>query len=561
MARLMSIRDNLFILSLFVCGLVAAPIIAVAANLLAETDLIAHLSATVLPTYVASTVALAFGVMVITGVVGVGAAWLVTMCRFPGRRILEWALVLPLAAPAYVLAYTYTDFLDHAGAVQTLLRATFDLGPRDYWFPNVRSVGGAIVMLSMTLFPYVYLLSRAAFIEQSVCVIEVSRTLGHTPYQSFLRVALPLARPAVVAGVALALMETLADFGTVSYFGVQTFTTGIYRAVFSFGDRVAAAQLATGLLGFVVLVLALERISRGRRRFDQTTGNHRPLPGYQLHGARALAATVFCAVPVIVGFLLPAALLIHMTMTGGHALFGARYLTLTANSVTLAGITAILAVGISVVLAYANRLSRRPLTRSLTRLSTLGYAVPGSVIAVGIMIPFSALETFIDDLFRAWFDVSTGLIVTGTIVALVYAYLVRFLAVSVQTAEAGLAKITPNMDQASRVLGDPPHTTLRRVHLPLLRGSLLTAGLIVFVDVMKELPATMILRPFNFDTLAVQAYNLASDERLMQASTPALTIVAVGLLPVIVLSRQIAGSRSGHRARKTPPAVPAGSSG
>ena len=543
----MPFRDRFFLAPAVICALVVTPILAVALNGLAHTDLIDHLVHTVLPTYVANTALLALGVTIGTGVIGVGTAWLVTMCRFPGRRVLEWALVLPLAAPAYVLAYTYTNFLEHAGPVQELLRQTFDLGPRAYWFPEVRSLGGAIVMLTATMFPYVYLLSRAAFIEQSVCVLEVSRTLGQSPARAFLRVALPLARPAIVAGVALALMETLADYGTVSYFGVQTFTTGIYRAIFSFGDRVAAAQLATGLLAFVILVIALERISRGRRRFDHTTNTHRALPGFRLTGWKAAGAILACGLPVFVGFLLPAILLIHMTVTGGHTMFGARYLTLTLNSVTLAGITALLAVLVSLLLAYANRLSKDRATHILTRLAALGYAVPGSVIAIGILIPFSVVDRSVDDAARSLFGLSTGLLVTGTIVALVYAYLVRFLAVSLQTAEAGLTKITPSMDQAARVLGHAPRATLKRVHFPMLRSSLLTAGLIVFVDVMKELPATMILRPFNFDTLAVQAHNLAADERLTQASTPALTIVAVGLLPVILLSRQIAKSRAGHR--------------
>jgi iron(III) transport system permease protein len=543
----MPYRDSLFLAPVLICALVAAPILAVSLAGFAQTDLIVHLAETVLSAYVSNTVLLAFGVMFGTGVIGVGTAWLVTMCRFPGRTVLEWMLILPLAAPAYVLAYTYTDFLEHAGPVQTLLRTAFDLGPRDYWFPEVRSLGGAIFMLSVTLFPYVYLLTRAAFIEQSVCVLEASRTLGHTPWRAFRRVALPLARPAIAAGVALALMETLADFGTVAYFGVQTFTTGIYRAIFSFGDRVAAAQLATALLAFVILVLTLERVSRGRRRFDHTTNTHRPLPGFKLTGWKAAGAVLACAVPVVFGFLLPAVLLIHMTVTGGHELFGRRYIALTVNSVTLAGITALLAVAVSLLLAYANRLSRTRMTQALTRVSSLGYAVPGSVIAIGILLPFSVVDRTVDAFAREVFGVSTGLLVTGTIAALVYAYLVRFMAVSLQATEAGLAKVTPSMDQVARVLGHTPRSILGRVHLPMVRGSLLTAGLIVFVDVMKELPATMILRPFNFDTLAVQTYNLASDERLMQASTPALTIVAVGLLPVIVLSRQIARSRAGQR--------------
>ena len=531
--------------ALIVAGLVAVPLLTVAWNLTRSTDLMGHLAATVLPGYVVNTLWMMLGVPVLTILIGAGTAWLVTMCRFPGRRIFEWALILPLAAPAYVLAYTYTDCLQHSGPVQALLRDLTGWGPRDYWFPNIRSLPGAIALFSLTLYPYVYLLARAAFLEQSVCVLEASRTLGAKPWNAFTRVALPLARPAIATGAALALMETLADFGTVSYFGVQTFTTGIYRALFSFSDRVAAAQLATGLLMFVILVLTLERLSRGRRRFSATTNTFRPIPGFPLKGWRAAGAVAACLLPLTLGFLLPAALLLKMTIQDGHALFGPRYLQLVWNSVSLSAVTALLAVGAALLLAFANRQIRAPAVRGAVRVAALGYAIPGSIIAVGILIPLAAFDTWLDGVMRAGFGVSTGLLLTGTGVALVYAYLVRFLAVSLQTAEASLAKITPSMEEAARTLGRGPWRTAAEVHAPMMAGSLMTAGLIVFVDVMKEVPATMILRPFNFDTLAVQAYNLAKDERLTQASTASLMIVAVGVIPLIVLSRRIARSRPG----------------
>lgn len=533
--------------ALLIALLVIVPIATVAVNLVHSTDLMAHLAATVLPGYVINTIWMMLGVPLATIIIGTGAAWLVTMCSFPGRRIFEWALILPLAAPAYVLAYTYTDFLQHSGPLQTALRDLTGWGPRDYWFPNIRSLPGAISLFALTLYPYVYLLARAAFLEQSVCVLEASRTLGEKPWGAFTRVALPLARPAIATGAALALMETLADFGTVSYFGVQTFTTGIYRALYSFADRVAAAQLASGLLGFVILVLAVERYSRGRRRFNQTTGVYRPIRRFQLTGIKAACAWLFCALPLALGFIVPAILLIVMTIQDGHALFGARYVQLVWNSVSLATVTACIAVALAIVLAYANRHIRRPFMRGATRVAATGYAIPGSIIAVGILLPLAAFDNWLDGVMNAAFGLSTGLLLTGTGVALVYAYLVRFLAVSLQTAEASLAKITPSMDEAARTLGRGPWRTATEVHAPLMAGSLMTAGLIVFVDVMKELPATMILRPFNFDTLAVQAYNLAKDERLTQASTASLMIVAVGVIPLIFLSRRIARSRPGDR--------------
>ena len=526
--------------------LTAAPIASVWLNLFAggTGDTWAHLASTVLTEYVANTLVLCLGVGGGVILVGVSTAWLVTMHAFPGRRFFEWALVLPLAVPAYVMAYAYTDLLQFVGPVQSWLRESFGWRKGDYWFPDVRSAGGAVAMFSLVLYPYVYLLARTAFLERAGGMLEVGRSLGLSAWASFFRISLPLARPAVAAGTALALMETLADYGTVAYFAVPTFTTGIYRAWFSLGDRIAAAQLSAALLGFVVLVLAAERASRGRARFHNTTGRNRPQPGQALSGAAALAAMLACALPLLLGFLLPAGVLLRLALGDGDAQFGSRFFQLAGNSFSLAALTALLAVGLAVLLAYSARLSGAGWSRALNRLVGLGYAVPGSVIAVGVLIPVTRLDNWLAAAIASWTGTSPGLLLTGGIAALVYAYLVRFLAIALQTVEASLAKVTPSMDDAARSLGLGQGQTLRRVHLPLLRGSLLTAGLLVFVDVMKELPATLVMRPFNFDTLATQAYTLAADERLAEASTAALAIVVVGILPLIAVSRQIAKGNS-----------------
>ena len=534
-------------IALGIAALFAVPVASVLANLAQPSaGTWRHLATTVLPDYLLNTALLALGVGLIVPLIGAGTAWLVTMCRFPGRRLFDWALILPLAVPAYVMAYTYTDLLQFTGPVQSLLREATGWQPRGYWFPEVRSLGGAIAMLSFVFYPYVYLLSRAAFLEQSVCALEVSRTLGCGAWGSFFRVALPLARPAIAAGTALALMESLADYGTVSFFGVQTFTTGIVRAWISLGDRVAAAQLASTLLGFVLVVLLLERWSRGHARYHHTSSRYQRLPGYRLSGARAGLAFLACALPLAIGFLLPATVLLKMALEAGDQQFGTRFLHLAWNSFTLAGVTALLAVVLATVMAYGQRLTPNRWSALANRVAGMGYAVPGTVIAVGVLIPFARLDNALDAWLRASLGVSSGLLLTGSIAALVFAYLVRFLAVSLNTVEASLGKIRPSMDDAARSLGQSPGRTMLRVHAPLMWGSLLTAGLLVFVDVMKELPATLVMRPFNFDTLAVQAYNLASDERLTEASTASLAIVAVGILPVILLSRAIARSRPGR---------------
>ncbi|UEM02263.1 iron ABC transporter permease [Skermanella rosea] len=533
--------------TLLIACLVALPVVVVVSRIFIPTDGVwSHLASTVLPYYLGNTVKLVLGVGAGTLVIGVGTAWLVTMCRFPGSRVLEWALLLPMAVPAYVMAYVYTDLLQFVGPVQTTLRELTGWTRHDYWFPNIRSLGGAVAMLTLVLYPYVYLLSRAAFLEQSVCVLEVSRTLGRGPYRSFFGVALPLARPAIVAGLALVLMEVLADFGTVQYFAVDTFTTGIYRTWFAMGQPVAAAQLASVLMLFVLVLMLMERWSRGAAKFHHTTSRYRRLPSYRLRGLRGAAALAACTLPLLLGFFVPAAALLDFTFEEGDALLGRMFWTLATNSIVLAALTSVLAVTLAVVLAYGLRLRPSPVLKGAVRVASMGYAVPGSVIAIGVLIPFARLDNALDAFMVEHFGISTGLLLSGTIAALVFAYLVRFLAVSFNTIEASLGKIRPNMDQASRVLGQTPSRTLVKVHAPLMLGSLLTAGLLVFVDVMKELPATLIVRPFNFDTLAVRTYQLAADERLAEASAPALAIVAVGILPVILLSIAITRSRPGH---------------
>lgn len=535
--------------ALVVAALVAVPILSVLSSVFQSGQgNWPHLVETVLPHYIANSLSLMAGVSVGVVVAGVGPAWLVVMCEFPGRRLFEWTLILPLAVPAYVVAYAYTDFLQAAGPLQTWIRDLTGWGVRDYWFPQIRSLEGAIIIFSAVLMPYTYLLARTAFLEQSISVLGAASTLGKSPWNRFRTVAVPLARPAIVTGTALALMETLADFGTVAHFGISTFTTGIYRTWFSMGDRVAAAQLSSILVAFVFALLLLERYSRHRARFYRIGGTYEQIEPARLHGWRAWSAALFCAAPLMVGFLGPILILLWMALTAGHDLFSPRYVELTTNSVLLAGVTAILAVVLALLLCYAARIEKSRMTSGANVIAGMGYAIPGSIIAVGILIPVAAIDNALSAWLEANFGIRTGLLLTGSIAALVFAYLVRFMAVALHTVQASFAKVTPSMEDVSRTLGHGPVSTALRVHLPILSGGMLTASLIVFVDVMKELPATLIMRPFNFDTLAIQAYNLAKDERLTQAATPSLVIAACGLVPVLVISRAIMQSRPGARA-------------
>ncbi|KAA1194637.1 iron ABC transporter permease [Pseudohalioglobus sediminis] len=501
-----------------------------------------HLIETVLSDYVVNSLLLMAGVGAGTFLLGVSMAWLVAMCEFPGRRLFSWALLLPMAMPAYIIAYTYTGMLDFSGPLQSWLRDSFGWRYGDYWFPQIRSLGGAICMLSLVLYPYVYLLARTAFAAQSTALLEASRSLGLGAGRTFFSVGLPMARPAIAGGVSLALMETLADFGTVDYFGVSAFTTGIFRTWYGLGELNTAAQLSSFLLLFVFTLFAIERSSRGRMRFHHAATRGQ-VTRIQLQGWRQIVCTAAAACVVLAGFALPATQLLLWAAGPGSAQFDAAFFALAGNTFMLAALASCCCLGVALLLAYGKRLHPHRVETVAVRTAAMGYAVPGTVIAVGVLVPFAWLDNQVDGFLREHFGISSGLLLSGSLAALVFAYLVRFLAVSLQSVEAGLARIRPSLDDSARSLGASPASVLRRVHVPMLRASLLSALLLVFVDVLKELPATLILRPFNFNTLAVRTYELASDERLVDAAAPALAIVLIGLLPVILLNR---GARAGN---------------
>ncbi|WP_308916678.1 iron ABC transporter permease [Jannaschia sp. LMIT008] len=503
-----------------------------------SVDTVSQLAATVLPRYVLTTLALVALVGAGTFVLGAATAWIVTAFAFPGRRLLEGALILPLALPGYVAAYAYTFLLDHPGPVQTALRDAIGWGPRDYWFPEIRSLGGAAAMLTLVLYPYVYLLARSAFLMEGAGPAQVARSLGRGPLGVFLTVTLPMARPAIAAGVLLAMMETLADFGTVAHFGVRTFATGIYTSWFTLADRAAAAQLALGLLAFALTLAVLERRSRGGARY--ATRGVVPAPRIALRGRGAVLAILACALPVALGLVVPVGTLAAMAAGSEQSWTDPRYLRFAGNTVVLGLVAAAVTVGAAVLLGSLHRVRGGRPARWALYLGRLGYAVPGGVIAVGLLVPFAAFDNALDLWAERSFGIRTGLLLTGSIWVLVLAYVIRFLAAAIGAYEGGLASVTPNVDAAARVLGRSGWGVVGRVHLPVLRPALVTAALIVFVDVAKELPATLIMRPFDFDTLAVQAYRLASDERLGGAAVPSLTIALIGLVPVLLLCLQVA---------------------
>ena len=488
---------------------------------------------TVLPDYAWTSLLLCLSVALGVALVGMATASAVTLFDFPGRRVFEWALLLPLAMPAYVLAYAYTDFLQYAGPFQVWLRTSFDLQGR--LLPEVRSLGGAVLVFTVALYPYVYLLARTALSERAVHLMEAARLLGAPLSRRIREVALPLARPAVAAGVALALMETLADFGVASYFGIQTFTAGIYKAWLSMDNRIAAAQLATVLLIVVACLLRVEYVAQRRMRFVSNRGGHSrgadALPS-PLCGSRALLAWLVCALPIALGFVLPVLFMLRPLLAGWDTVPWSQFSRWALSSVWLAGLSASLATTLALGLAFVARSKPGFLSRASLQLASLGYAVPGAVIVVGLLIPVGWLQS-------AAPASGVGYWVTATVLGIVWAYLVRFSAVALQSLQSGYTRIPVSLDDSARMLGTTGAGLLVRVHWPLLKRSVAAAGLLVFVDVMKELPATLVLRPFNSDTLAVVAYQLARDERLGEAALPALALVLVGLLPVALLSRTL----------------------
>ena len=497
-----------------------------------------HLMSTVMPRYLRATLTLMLGVAVLTAAVGTGAAWLVTLYRFPGSRWLSHALLLPMAVPAYIGAYALVDFFDYSGAVQVTLRAlTGWQRASDYWFPKVRSEWAAVLVLSAALYPYVYLLARAAFREQSGGAYEVARALGAGPWGMFWRVGLPLARPAIAAGVSLALMETVADYGTVFHFGVQTLTTGIFTTWLEAGNAGGAAQIAGVSLVLIVALMGVERLGRKRARFHGSARHHRPVVPRQLTGAQGALAAILCTLPFAMGFVLPVAVM------GGHALRNPQawiapdQLRALGNTLVSGGIAAVVTVGGALVLVYGLRLAGRAMPRWILPVTAIGYAAPGAVLARGILVPMAALDHRVADAILWVTGTDPGLLITGTAGAIILAYIVRFFGIAQGAVDAAFGRISPNLPLAARALGRGRGAVLREVYLPMMRGSVAVALLVVFVDCVKELPATLLLRPFNYNTLATRMQELASLERLGQAAPAALMVVAVSLVAVALVAR------------------------
>jgi iron(III) transport system permease protein len=539
--------------ALAVAAVVALPLLGIASSLFSDqSELWRHLAATQLRDIVGNTIVLLIGVGLGTVVIGTGTAWIVTMCRFPGSRMLQWALLLPLVMPTYIIGYAYADLLTFAGPLQSALRAAMGWSRGDYWFPNFGSSEGVALLFTLVLYPYVYLAARAAFLAQSQSLLEASRILGNGPWRTFLRIGLPLARPAVAAGAALALLETLADFGTVQYYGIHTFTTAIYRTWYGMGNREGAAQLSMVLILIAVALMAVEFRSRGRARFTIASNLRYVAEPVPLSPIAGLAALTACALPILLGFVVPTVHLAQLALSSGVLVTDRQFVGNALNSLILATVAAAIIVGLAVFLSYAGRLVRRRLLHRTIAFASLGYAIPGAVIAVGVLLPLAFADHSLDLLSRQVLGVPTGLLLSGTAFALVVAYTVRFLAVGMANVAPGLAAIDPAMDASARILGARPRDVLWRVHLPMLRAPALTAGIVAFVEVLKELPATLLIRPFNFDTLAVGVYRFASDERLAQAAVGSILIVTVSLAPVILLSRTVAASGRPTSSRPDP---------
>jgi iron(III) transport system permease protein len=525
------------ILAALLCLPALVPLIVIVIALLSpEVEIWSHLARYVLPQVVANTITLVIGVALLAGTLGTSLAWLTAMCEFPGRRFFDWVLLLPLAIPAYVLAFVAIAFLDYAGPLQTWLRSNFGSAS---WVPPIRSTGGVIVVLSLALYPYVYLLARNAFLTQGRRAIEAAQSLGHSPMSASWRVALPMARPWIAAGVALVCMETLADFGAVSVFNYNTFTTAIYRAWFGMFSVHAALELSALLMLFVLAALIVDRRSRADLRFTSTRDMGRSSP--RLHLSRSLRWVVagYAAFIFLIAFALPVAQLLWWTVSRAARDLDARYWGFIAHSVGLATSAAIVIVGASLVLAYLLRRPHTRFIRGVVRLATMGYAVPGTVLAVGILVPLVMLNNALQDLLRSWFGASAPtLLLQGTLLAVLLAYMARFLAVGFNPIESGLQRVTPSLDEAAIGLGISGSELIRKVHVPLLRTSLASAATLVFVDVMKEMPITLITRPFGWDTLAVRIFNMTSIGEWERAALPAIAIVAVGLIPVAMLTRR-----------------------
>jgi len=515
---------------------IALPLLVIAREIFTPGDETwKHILRNLVPGYVMNTIALMAGVAILTFLMGVSTAWLVTMYRFPGRKFFIWALILPIAIPGYINGFTWAGILDYTSPLYVFLRQNFGIDTGAYLFFDILSLPGAILILSLSLYPYVYLITRAYFLKQSTTLFEVAASLGHSPWRTFTRTALPLARPAIVAGVSLALMEVLNDYGLVRYFGVDTFTTGIFTAWFAFGSPTASMKLSVYLMIFVLALILLERTQRGQMRYDMLGSHYRPVRKRRLKRWKAIGAFTISVVPFLFGFLFPLLMLIYWSTFTAGLVLETRFLVLLRNSFLLAAIASVLVVVASIFIAFTVRTFPLKFIQFLSRVSTLGYAIPGAVVAIGIMVPF----LWLDQQLMQYTPPGTGFILTGTWFALIYAYMVRFMAVGYNSIDSGMARISTSLDEAARSLGRSNLKTLGKVNLPLLRGAVLSAALLVFIDVLKELPLTLILRPFNFDTLAIRAFEFATDERVAEAAPPALIIIIVGTIPVYFLNKII----------------------
>ncbi len=519
---------------------IALPLLVIAREIFTPGDETwKHILRNLVPGYVMNTIALMAGVAILTFLMGVSTAWLVTMYRFPGRKFFIWALILPIAIPGYINGFTWAGILDYTSPLYVFLRQNFGIDTGAYLFFDILSLPGAILILSLSLYPYVYLITRAYFLKQSTTLFEVAASLGHSPWRTFTRTALPLARPAIVAGVSLALMEVLNDYGLVRYFGVDTFTTGIFTAWFAFGSPTASMKLSVYLMIFVLALILLERTQRGQMRYDMLGSHYRPVRKRRLKRWKAIGAFTISVVPFLFGFLFPLLMLIYWSTFTAGLVLETRFLVLLRNSFLLAAIASVLVVVASIFIAFTVRTFPLKFVQFLSRVSTLGYAIPGAVVAIGIMVPF----LWLDQQLMEYTPPGTGFILTGTWFALIYAYMVRFMAVGYNSIDSGMARISTSLDEAARSLGRSNLKTLGKVNLPLLRGAVLSAALLVFIDVLKELPLTLILRPFNFDTLAIRAFEFATDERVAEAAPPALIIIIVGTIPVYFLNKIIGKGR------------------
>ncbi|CAK4071075.1 ABC transporter permease [Vibrio sp. 16] len=520
--------------------LLVLPILAIFTTAVGETnELFSHLMSTVMPTYAFNTIVLVLGTMTLSLLLGIPSAWFMAMCRLPSERVLQWALVLPLAMPGYIVGYIFTDWFDFAGPVQILLRDLTGWGPGEYWFPDIRTLTGAIIVLSLVLYPYVYLLCRAAFMEQNVSLLQSARLLKCSPWESFRRISLPLVRPSIAVGLSLVAMETIGDFGTVSYFAVNTLTTAVYDTWLGYSSLTAAAKISAIMLVVVILLLSAERYSRRKQKLFQNQFSSREDFRYQLSGWKKWFALAWCWGLVSIAFIFPLGQLIIYAYKYFAQSWTAEFREYALNSLYVSLTAAFFGVLVALIVNFCQRVSPGRKSLAFMRLSSMGYAVPGTVLAIGVMVPVLFMDHFVNDVAKMMDWGRPGLIFSGSMFAIIFAMVVRFSAVAIGSVESSLSKVSPSLDMASRTMGCNSNTMLWRVHFPLVRRGALIAALLVFIESMKELNAALLLRPFNFETLATYVYNFASDEHLELAALPAVLLVLVGLVPLVIVNRSL----------------------